>query len=292
MAEAYPDLKANQGFQQLRASLVEIEDQLQYARRYYNGAVRDYNILVESFPSQLVARLFGFKPAAFFEVDSPLRAPSPGGPPMKSLVGLPASFAALLAIVLASASLAGERLLSFDSRILVRPDASLLVRETIRVRAEGNKIRHGVYREFPQLYHSQLGLNVKTGFDVTSVRRDGQPESYHIEDRENGKRVYFGSPKVNLRPGEYTYELTYQTDRQLGFFDDHDELYWNATGNGWLFPIDRASATVTLPDGAKITSVTAYTGPTAPAARTTRARSSRPTWPPSPRRGRWVKKRD
>jgi LemA protein len=70
VAEAYPDLKANQNFQALHASLVEIEDQLQYARRYYNGAVRDYNTLVESFPSQMVARLFGFRSAVFFEVES------------------------------------------------------------------------------------------------------------------------------------------------------------------------------------------------------------------------------
>jgi LemA protein len=72
VVEAYPDLKANQGFQDLRSNLVEIEEQLQYARRYYNGSVRDYNILVESFPSQIIARLFGFKSAAFFEIGSAL----------------------------------------------------------------------------------------------------------------------------------------------------------------------------------------------------------------------------
>jgi LemA protein len=60
LAEDYPDLKASAGFQQLHASLVEIEDDLQYARRYYNGSVRDNNILVESFPPLLIAKLFGF----------------------------------------------------------------------------------------------------------------------------------------------------------------------------------------------------------------------------------------
>jgi len=69
LAENYPELKASAGFQQLHSSLVNIEDQLQYARRYYNGSVRDNNNLVESFPALLVARLFGFRLAEFFEIE-------------------------------------------------------------------------------------------------------------------------------------------------------------------------------------------------------------------------------
>jgi len=69
LAEDYPDLKASKGFQQLHASLVEIEDQLQFARRYYNGAVRNNNNAVESFPSNLVAGIFGFSTAEFFEIE-------------------------------------------------------------------------------------------------------------------------------------------------------------------------------------------------------------------------------
>ena len=69
LAEAYPDLKASEGFQQLHESLVAIEDDLQYARRYYNGAVRDNNNLVQSFPVNLVAGPFGFREAEFFEIE-------------------------------------------------------------------------------------------------------------------------------------------------------------------------------------------------------------------------------
>ncbi|MGO9109979.1 MAG: LemA family protein [Thermoguttaceae bacterium] len=72
VVEAYPELKANESFQSLRTNLVEIEDQLQFARRYYNGAVRDYNILVESFPTQIIAQAFGFPSAQYFEIDSPV----------------------------------------------------------------------------------------------------------------------------------------------------------------------------------------------------------------------------
>ena len=69
VAEAYPDLKASSNFIELQKGLVEIEDQIQYARRYYNGAVRDYNIIAESFPSNLLANTFGFRKREFFEIE-------------------------------------------------------------------------------------------------------------------------------------------------------------------------------------------------------------------------------
>ncbi|MBT8071242.1 MAG: LemA family protein, partial [Gammaproteobacteria bacterium] len=77
LAEDYPDLKASEGFQQLHASLVEIEDHLQYARRYYNGAVRDNNNFIESFPSNIVANIFKFKLTEFFEIEFAARRSAP-----------------------------------------------------------------------------------------------------------------------------------------------------------------------------------------------------------------------
>jgi hypothetical protein len=73
-----------------------------------------------------------------------------------------------------------------------------------------------------------------------------------------------GRKGVLLPPGEHTYTLSYRTDRQLGFFKDHDELYWNVTGNGWIFPIETASATVAPPPGAPADRIAlaGYTGPT------------------------------
>jgi LemA protein len=66
LQEAYPELKADASFRDLSAKLVEVEDQLQYARRFYNGAVKEYVTRLESFPSGIVARLFGFQPMPFF----------------------------------------------------------------------------------------------------------------------------------------------------------------------------------------------------------------------------------
>lgn len=70
LAEAYPDLKASANFAQLQSALAEIESELQLARRYYNGAVRNLNIAVDSFPSNIVAGLFGFGKAEFFEAEN------------------------------------------------------------------------------------------------------------------------------------------------------------------------------------------------------------------------------
>lgn len=69
VAEAYPELKADANFRELQDQLARIEDELQMARRYYNGAVRRLNTQVQSFPSNLVAGRFGFAPAEFFELD-------------------------------------------------------------------------------------------------------------------------------------------------------------------------------------------------------------------------------
>lgn len=68
VAEAYPDLKANDSFMGLQKELASAEQEIQLARRYYNGATRDLNVMIESFPSNLVAARFGFIQASFFEI--------------------------------------------------------------------------------------------------------------------------------------------------------------------------------------------------------------------------------
>jgi LemA protein len=70
VAEAYPDLKASANFQSLQQDLAQIEDQIQLARRYYNGTVRDFNVMIEQVPSNVIAAWFAFKQAAFFEIES------------------------------------------------------------------------------------------------------------------------------------------------------------------------------------------------------------------------------
>ena len=74
LKEAYPDLKANENFTQLQRDLVEVENQLQYARRFYNGAVRDYNTAIQRVPDLVVARSFAFREAEFFQTGEEERA--------------------------------------------------------------------------------------------------------------------------------------------------------------------------------------------------------------------------
>jgi LemA protein len=77
VAEAYPDLKASANFQSLQKDLSDLEDQIQLARRYYNGAVRNLNVAVQQFPSNLIANMGGFTAAQFFQLDSPAERTAP-----------------------------------------------------------------------------------------------------------------------------------------------------------------------------------------------------------------------
>lgn len=142
---------------------------------------------------------------------------------------------------------ATERILLFKSDIMVHPDASMSVTETIRVHATGYTIQHGIVREFPTQYKDRWGNKFNIAFNVERVTRDEHEEPYHSATAPNGKKIYIGSKDVWLSPGIYTYTIAYTTNRQLGFFKEHDEIYWNVTGNGWRLPIDKAIAVVSLP---------------------------------------------
>ncbi len=180
---------------------------------------------------------------------------------------LAVGFAAVLVIsgagrrVLAQAS--SEEIISYDSDIKVDPDGFLLVREAIQVMAAGERIKHGIYRDFPTRYKDRWGNQYIVDFELQQVLMNGQPVDYHTESRSNGSRIYVGSSAVNLSPGQYTFTLVYRTTRQLGFFADHDELYWNVTGTQWEFPINSATAVVHLPGGIAPDAILgdAYTGP-------------------------------
>ncbi|MFA6422310.1 MAG: DUF2207 domain-containing protein [Candidatus Buchananbacteria bacterium] len=142
---------------------------------------------------------------------------------------------------------ATEYISDFSSYIIVRSNGSMQVTETIKVHAENLAIKHGIYRDFPTRYKDKLGNNFVVDFKVESVKKDGLGEGYHLESLNNGVRIYMGDENAVISPGDYTYELVYDTNRQLGFFADHDELYWNVTGNGWNFPIYKVTANVVLP---------------------------------------------
>ena len=153
-----------------------------------------------------------------------------------------------------------EKILRFQSLVQVHPDANLTVTEKIKVQSARMQIKRGIVRDFPTIYHDQAGKTRKVGFEVLEVLRDGKEEPYHLGAAANGVKVFIGQKDVLLPPGVYEYTIKYRTDRQLGFFPNYDELYWNVTGHGWAFPINSAQAVIELPPGAKIVQYRAYTG--------------------------------
>lgn len=173
----------------------------------------------------------------------------------------------------------GERILDYAIEVTVNRDGALDVAEHIAVRAEGTQIRRGIYRDFPTRYRDRAGNNVVVGLDVRGVERDGASELWFTEQRPNGVRINTGGDDFLPRlPGDYRYTLRYRTTRQLGFFADHDELYWNAIGTGWDFAIERGSVEVRLPEPMPVErmQVEAYTGPQGAQGRAYSARITAP----------------
>jgi hypothetical protein len=168
------------------------------------------------------------------------------------------SFSLLAALTGASQSY--ERIRLFDSEVEVQTNGDLIVTENITVEAELREIRRGILRDFPTTYRLPDGRQVKIGFEVLLVQRNGWDERWSTERLYNGVRVRIGNPSQMLSRGQHTYTIKYRTTRQIGFFRDLDELYWNVTGTGWTFEIESAVATIRLPVGAQIQARSFYTG--------------------------------
>jgi len=154
--------------------------------------------------------------------------------------------AALVVLCLSFACQADERILSFHSDVRVFEDGMIEVTETIKVRSEGKQIRRGIYRDFPVEYEDHLGNHYNIKLQPLAVLRDDKAESFHTVRSGRDVRTYFGRSNYFIENGEHTYIFRYRANRMLGFFEQHDELYWNVTGNNWAFPIDKATATIRL----------------------------------------------
>jgi uncharacterized membrane protein YgcG len=169
---------------------------------------------------------------------------------------------AVAALFVAAAALADERILNYDIDVAIQAGGALDVTERITVRAEGSQIRRGIYRDFPTRYRDRYGNRVVVDLKVLDVQRNGAAEPWFTEPMSNGVRINTGNDAFLPTPAEYTFTLRYRTTRQLGFFGDHDELYWNAIGTGWAFPIDAGRVEVQLPAAVPIDRMSAegYTG--------------------------------
>jgi uncharacterized membrane protein YgcG len=169
-----------------------------------------------------------------------------------------------------------DRILNFSSEIEVQPDGKLQVTETITVfngdgssgvdengqlmESHNNSIQKGILREFPTRYKDSSGFFTNTGFHLNSVLKNGVNEPYTSENLSNGVRIKIGNKDITLDTGIYAYQLQYETDWQLLFHSDKDELYWNVNGNGWSFRTDTISCEIHFPAGAIIEEKACYTG--------------------------------
>lgn len=183
------------------------------------------------------------------------------------MTGMIVRLAAALALLLTmlTPAIAAEVIRSFSANITVLQDGSVDVTEIIEVRAEGDKIRRGIYRDIPTLLldEDEFGNEIArrhTRLDVHEVLRDGEAEPWFTEGIQGGTRIYIGESDVFLRTGVYRYTIHYTMTRAVRYNEQSDELYWNATGNFWDFPILDAVATITLPDDAVVDEAYGYTG--------------------------------
>ncbi len=170
---------------------------------------------------------------------------------------------ASMLLVLAAPAGAEERILGFHADILIRADGRMEVTETITVRAEGDRIKRGIYRDHYTEYEDDWGNRFSAAIEPHSVLRNGDGDDFHSVRIDRGLRVYFGHEDRLIAHDVHTYEYRYTASRNLGFFEEHDELYWQVTGFDWTFPIDAASARVSFefdPPAAAIRGE-AYTGP-------------------------------
>ncbi len=167
-----------------------------------------------------------------------------------------------------------DRVLSFNSDIIVQKDGTLEVTETITIyngngrTGDGyddgselnNDIKRGILREFPTKYITTNGFASNTSFIIKEVWRNGQKEPYTTGHKKNGVQVKIGDANQTLSTGVHEYRIAYTTTRQIIFHENKDELYWNVNGNGWGFTFDSISCTVHFPDNAYTLESECYTG--------------------------------
>ncbi len=132
----------------------------------------------------------------------------------------------------------------FHSDITIQKDSSFIVHETIEVKF--HRPRHGIYREVPFKYRDEFGKTITTPTAILSVKDgSGKPWKYQVRKAGSLVNIRIGDPKEFVS-GNQTYVITYAVENAILFLNDHDELYWNVTGNYWKADILKASAEVSL----------------------------------------------
>src|SRR5436309_13530712 len=221
VAEAYPELKAAASFASLQSTLIDVEEHLQNARRYYNAVVRDFNIAIAQFPAGIIAGMMRLQPREFFGLDDPSERAVPKVPVV------------LLFLALSGTGPSAQRSYSierFDARIRVNRDASIDVTETITARFVGSW--NGLYRTIPVKYRTPQGLNWTLGVSLQSARDDAG-RNLRTETSRQGAYIKYKVWIPGAANADRALVLRYHATNGLRVVDEHDELDWNVTGYEW-----------------------------------------------------------
>lgn len=163
-----------------------------------------------------------------------------------------------------------EHILLFDAQARFDPEGVMTVNEHIQVRSTGDRIERGIFRTLPLTWKRQDGKFFSVNYQISQVWRDGEPEPYSLSKENDLLTIRIGSANKFLSPGLHSYVIQYQIDNHFSRFADWDELYWNVTGNGWAYDIDKARFSLQLPDSSefidnngkdkRLQSIDVYTG--------------------------------
>lgn len=149
-----------------------------------------------------------------------------------------------------------ERILNYDSHVLVMEDGRLNVTETIRVICSEEGIFGGLWRHFTKFressYTGKSGRSVKRIIKVVKTGMDGDPIPFKITQSSYTLYVHWGPQTRYIEPGVHQFTLSYTVDRQIDRQSEGEFLYWEALGYGWSFPVEKAQVTLEFPSGVRI----------------------------------------
>lgn len=168
-------------------------------------------------------------------------------------------FGVFLALTITMGAWAQERITDYDVLIDVQQDADFIVTESISVISEGKKIRRGIFRDLPR-FKLDEGAKIPYQYKILSVTRNGQREPFSRQSDGNAKQIRTGDPDYFLRRGQHDYVITYEVKNEVRYFDDYDEVYWNAIGTYWDFPIDKGQAKIQFPQSISPLEINCFTG--------------------------------
>lgn len=167
------------------------------------------------------------------------------------------SFILVLAFTISAS--AEEKIVDYNVLIDVQQDADFIVTESISVTSERRKIRRGIFRDLPR-FKMDEGAKIPYQYNILSITRNGKREPFSRQSDGNAKQIRIGDADYFLPNGRHDYVITYEVKNEIRYFENYDEVYWNAIGTYWDFPIDRARTTIRFPQTIVPQGINCYTG--------------------------------